>query len=232
MPIRRKSTKRRSTRRKPTGRNVRRRNISFIRPKYISGPPQQQMVKFVYNTEQLIFVPNLSSTNWHTHFFRANSLFDPDVTLTGHQPRFFDQYATLYDKYRVLGCKIEFEGIVETAGAAAKIFLCPLHHIGASYTSWEGAQERKSNVSILATNQKRFKISRYMSIHAMNQVRASVVHNEDEYAARMAFNPVIVPQWQLGVAGLDATLGTVQVVGRVTLTYFTKIYQVKPVTAS
>jgi hypothetical protein len=33
---------------------------------------------------------------------RLNSLFDPDVTGAGHQPLYFDQYAALYNRYRVL----------------------------------------------------------------------------------------------------------------------------------
>jgi hypothetical protein len=33
--------------------------------------------------------------------FRANSLYDPDETGTGHQPLYFDSLAALYSKYRV-----------------------------------------------------------------------------------------------------------------------------------
>lgn len=35
------------------------------------------------------------------HQFRLNSLFDPDLTGVGTQPVGFDQYAALYEKYRV-----------------------------------------------------------------------------------------------------------------------------------
>lgn len=230
MPFKR--SKRTFKKKRLVGRRVRRRNISFVRPKFISGPPQQQLIKFVYNTDQLIFVPSLTGTNFHTHAFRANSLHDPDATGAGGQPRFYDEFMAMYVRWKVLGCKIEVEGIVETAGAGAKIFICPLTSGGAAMTNWNQAAERKLNTSILATNNKKFKISRYMSIHTMNQVRSSVVQNEDGYSGSVAFNPTIVPQWQLSVAGMDATLGTVQVVARVRLTYFTKVYQVRPVPAS
>lgn len=33
--------------------------------------------------------------------FRLNSLYDPEYTDTGSQPRYFDQLTTLYNKYRV-----------------------------------------------------------------------------------------------------------------------------------
>lgn len=36
-----------------------------------------------------------------SHVFRSNSIFDPDYTATGHQPYGFDQYAALYNHYRV-----------------------------------------------------------------------------------------------------------------------------------
>lgn len=40
------------------------------------------------------------------HQFRLGSLFDPDFTGVGHQPQWFDTFATVYQKYRVLRSKI------------------------------------------------------------------------------------------------------------------------------
>jgi hypothetical protein len=37
--------------------------------------------------------------------YRANSLYDPDETGSGHQPLYFDPLATLYSKYRVTGVR-------------------------------------------------------------------------------------------------------------------------------
>lgn len=43
----------------------------------------------------------------YTQQYAINDLFDPDYTNSGtnHQPYLFDTYATMYNKYRVYGCK-------------------------------------------------------------------------------------------------------------------------------
>lgn len=41
-----------------------------------------------------------------TYQFRLNSLFDFDLTGTGHQPYYFDQMMAVYDHYTVIGTKV------------------------------------------------------------------------------------------------------------------------------
>lgn len=48
--------------------------------------------------------PTALSTD--THIFRANSLFDPDYTGSGHQPMGFDEMSAFYNHYVVIGSKI------------------------------------------------------------------------------------------------------------------------------
>lgn len=42
------------------------------------------------------------------------SIYDPDTSGVGHQPRGYDQYSAMYHKYRVLGCRIRIYGYIST----------------------------------------------------------------------------------------------------------------------
>lgn len=67
------------------------------------GFPRNQAVKLRYVTSVSI---NPAIGQLAYHFFRANSLYDPDLTGTGHQPMTFDMWSTLYNHYVVCGAKI------------------------------------------------------------------------------------------------------------------------------
>lgn len=62
-----------------------------------------QKATLIYNTV-IVLDPKpdvLGSTGSNTYQFCANSLYDPDQTSTGHQPMYFDNYMSVYEKYRV-----------------------------------------------------------------------------------------------------------------------------------
>lgn len=49
-----------------------------------------------------------------TYIFKANDLFDPDQTGTGHQPYGFDQMMDFYQRFTVLSSKIKVTGFSNT----------------------------------------------------------------------------------------------------------------------
>jgi len=68
--------------------------------KGIVGFPDRLRTNLRYST--VIPVPAVAH---YEYVFKANSLFDPDLTGVGHQPTYFDQLAAIYSQYCVLGCK-------------------------------------------------------------------------------------------------------------------------------
>lgn len=73
-------------------------------PRQMGAFSNQQLVSLRYGTQ--LTLNSTSIGTYGTHSFRANDIFDPDFTGTGHQPRGFDQWAQFYDNYVVLGSKI------------------------------------------------------------------------------------------------------------------------------
>jgi hypothetical protein len=90
---------------------VRRRPRRLPRRSSIKRPirmfPKTALVELTYCDQVLVNTRNMSSG--HPYLFRLNSLFDPDYTSTGHQPRGFDQWKTMYNKYCVIGAKVLIE---------------------------------------------------------------------------------------------------------------------------
>ncbi len=98
-------SKRGRTRRKKSNSRRRRgkRRGRLVRKPIALGFPKRQMVRLKYS-DTIRLDPGLATAAEYT--FRCNSLFDPDFTSVGHQPRTYDQWALLYNKYTVVGAKI------------------------------------------------------------------------------------------------------------------------------
>jgi len=77
------------------------------------GYPAKTRVKLRY--QDLI---GLTSTTGALSYyvFGCNCAYDPNITGTGHQPMYFDQYMAVYDHYKVLGSKIQIRAIPAPAG--------------------------------------------------------------------------------------------------------------------
>jgi hypothetical protein len=67
-----------------------------------------------------------AATGVGSYLFSCNSLYDPNVTSTGHQPLYFDQMGYLYNHYVVIGsiCKAKF---IPATGASSNV---PIRCVG------------------------------------------------------------------------------------------------------
>jgi len=98
--------RRRGTRPRRKFRNLRRgrrvsgpfRNQSLIK----TGFPRTTMVKLRYVEGVTI---NAAAAQVGYHYFRANSVYDPNYTGGGHQPMNYDLWSQLYNHYVVVGAK-------------------------------------------------------------------------------------------------------------------------------
>jgi len=70
------------------------------------SPTKTVMLRYVES-----FTLNPGTDSVSTYVFRAGSLYDPNYTSTGHQPMYFDTYASIYSYYRVRMATISFVAI-------------------------------------------------------------------------------------------------------------------------
>jgi len=101
--------------RKKYGKRVRRayrRRHRFSRA--TNGMPLKHYCELTY-VEQFAIDAIADTTSVYT--FRANSLYDPNVTSTGHQPMGFDEMCNYYNKFTVIGASIE---LMPVYGSAAQ----------------------------------------------------------------------------------------------------------------
>ncbi len=72
------------------------------RPNKAGIMPDRKVATLRYFVGQVVDV----DTTFKTLQFRANGLFDPEIAVGGHQPRGFDQWMVLYEKFAVMSCTI------------------------------------------------------------------------------------------------------------------------------
>lgn len=87
------------------------------------GFPQKLRVKLKYG-EAWTIPSIIAGATWH-NVFRGNSIYDPDKTGTGHQPRYHDQLAALYGFYHVEACAIKLTVHNATDQGALMAFIIP-----------------------------------------------------------------------------------------------------------
>lgn len=68
------------------------------------GFPKKLCMTHKYHENTAVSTAALGALGYYV--YSCNSLFDPNVTGTGHQPMYFDQLCGIYDHYTVIGSKM------------------------------------------------------------------------------------------------------------------------------
>lgn len=113
MPKGRPSKRKRSGAMPKTKKRFRKRK-TVKRQRAVKMFPKKQLVELTYCDEVLI--PNVDAGS-APYKFRLNSIFDPDLTVGGHQPRGHDQWAAIYNKYCVVGATVRVEPLMGSTAA-------------------------------------------------------------------------------------------------------------------
>jgi len=156
----------------------------------------------------------LTSTSGSTALYqwKVNSLFDPDLTGSGHQPRFFDQLCAStgpYTKYRVLHHRVKVTIIQDTAAVG--------FFVAAGYSDLSGLPSGGPAINCELPGWKGWMIAPSQtipsvqlfesSIATIESVLPSAVLSEDNYSALYSADPADVSYFSIQITAAAAATG-------------------------
>lgn len=226
---------RRRTFRRKSGKGYKRRMFRrFRKGRTVTKAYQGKLAKDVQYVK-MVFLTRYSMTAASTNFgytWRGNSLYDPDYTSSSpldHQPNGFDQWATLYNKFTVLGSKCKVRLYNSDGGSPIKFAL------GAALTASppdnaEGNPNTWGSVLTPSDGSKSFQtITRFMSTKKIFQVR-DVIDNP-AFDCTASADATKQWFWNLQMYNMDG-LSNIAVNADVKITYYVRMKERKVLTYS
>ncbi len=141
---------------------------------------------------------NLTSGSLSTYVFNSNGLYDPDQTGTGHQPLGFDQYAVMYNRYRVLRVSYNVNfGTIASTGAAVRATVA--HNNGSTIPSRPAIFElANSKQGVIGPYGQALNLKGTFDLTKLNAA-PRVYLIDDRYSALVTGNPAEVMYIILGL---------------------------------
>lgn len=216
--------KRRSRRRSRPFRRSRRGNkrSSVSRLKYLI--PDRLFVKLRYR--QRI---TLASTTGATAFniFRGNSPYDADESGTGAQPPGFDNYAAMYERYRVMGSKIAvtFCSVQTTAPTQTyEVGILARPDNTAPATMDAVAGNPYASLGLLTPGNGKVRKKMYMSTAKILGLTKQAVKANENLSSAVTTNPATTWEWFVYSQPADRA-STATSIAFVCITYYVEFYK-------
>lgn len=154
-----------------------------------SGPGTAIKCTFTYCEDALSLDPGLGAGA--SFVFSASSLYDPNVTSTGHQPAKFDQLMELFEEYCVYGCKYKFN-FQSTETTNAQIVGVQVSDVVDTSTDYRVYIENGNCQSAFVggtSNNSLVCIEGYVDIPKMHGVSLQALLTDDVYRAGSGSSP-------------------------------------------
>ncbi len=173
-----------------------------------TGVPSRMMVTLRYS--DLITVNPSAAFGQYT--FRGNSVFDPDYTSTGHQPRYFDQWSAFYQRYKVISSRIKVS--VSNYSATSGVICVVVPHTDIlTLTTYYGAAEqplmkRTEQIPVSTRLGGRNTVLSKATTRQILGLSEAQLASED-YSAGVGANPLQLWYWNLGFFGATGNISVV-----------------------
>jgi len=156
---------------------------------------------------RLTYVDNARLTNGVNTFavqsWNMNNVFDPDVTGAGHQPRFFDTYASIYARYIVTGVRVRVCVRQRAAHGLGVVFIPANGAPTLNPAAFPQEYRRASEVRITSSNQPPVQFDVHVDPAAVAGVHRTAYMADDRFQAGVASGPTEVIQGHFFVYNLD-----------------------------
>jgi len=121
--------------------------------------------------------------------WNINSVFDPDQSGVGHQPRYFDQMALIYNRYRVISATFDLS-VRQRATHGISVLLVPNNSTSGFSSSTIPAELRRSGVvRITSSNQPPVVFRTKFEPWAVTGVTREQYLADDRFQALTSANP-------------------------------------------
>jgi hypothetical protein len=143
--------------------------------------------------------------------FSLNSLFDPNVTSGGHQPKGFDQLSALYQRYRVY--KTEYEVFVQPVAIDLPPKLCSVvgTNSATAFANQGAAAEAYDSKIDVATNTKPAYMAGIVDLPKLNGKTLAQYSADDQTQALINTDPVEILILHVDVTNLTGLAESVNI---------------------
>ena len=166
-------------------------------------------------------------TGFKTARFNLNSIFDPNRTGVGHQPYGRDQYATIYNRYRVIKCHWAVT-ISGTSASAIMVVCCPANEEIATPAFLENVKERsRARYALQGADVPYKTIKGKTYIPSLTGRTRAQYMADDRYQSDMGSSPAELAILNIfGGNERDDPLSSTSMAFNVTLKYFVELFDV------
>jgi len=146
-------------------------------------------------------------TNPGINYYFRSSLYDPDISGTGHQPRFFDQLCspTMYNYYKVshMWCEVTFVNL--SSSVTCQVQTWEGAATGSSVITGTETQNAQSTMLTIASGSaSKVTMKRLIDVKAV--LGTDLFNNTNNTAALYNANPQSVAYW--GIGAWDVAAGS------------------------
>lgn len=172
---------------KPKKRTQNRKKFGSLIPNQIYGDTFPREMKVTLNYHDFFAIVTTAGVS-NDHTFNLNSIFDPDLSGTGHQPLGSDQWATLYGRYRVDSVRATVTGVTNSTHGAVYVMIA--NNTTTALTDSYVIMESPDKISAVCNlGGPSVRISKSFDLAKVNGVTREVYRTDDRYQSQFGSNP-------------------------------------------